>query len=276
MGEPQPLQLRRLSLDWSRTYILGVLNITPDSFSDGGLFLDPEDALTRGAALAEAGADVLDIGGESTRPGERPPVPAAEERARVVPAVEQLSRTHTVSIDTMKAEVADAALQAGAEIVNDVSGGTAEPDILKVAARRGAAVVLGHWGRAGEHRDIVREVCEELAQQVARAVEAGVPRGRVLIDPGLGFGKTGAHNLELVTRLGELKRIGCAIVVGASRKSFLGRVTGRPVGERELATAAAHTAAILHGANIVRVHDVGGQRDAVRMADALHRAKMSS
>jgi dihydropteroate synthase len=228
-----------------------------------------------------AGADLVDVGGESTRPGASA-VSAAEEIARVRPALEALRGRVTVSIDTCKAEVAEAALRAGAELVNDVSGGERDPELLRVAGRYGAAVVVGHMrgvpadmAERARYRDVVREVVHELGERVARAVEAGVARERILIDPGLGFAKTAEHNLELLGRLEELSALGCAIVVGASRKSFLGRLTGRPVGERELGTAAADAVAILHGAQVVRVHDVRAQRDAVRVADAIAQARVA-
>ena len=276
--ELEPFRFRRVSLDYSRTYVMGVVNVTPDSFSDGGQFQHHEVAIARGRELAAQGADLVDVGGESTRPGDPTPVSAVEELARILPVIHGLRDVVTLSIDTYKAEVADAALVAGAEIVNDVSGGAIDPELLRVAARHGAAVVLGHLrgrpqGMAEQavYDDVVREVKAELEERIARAVEAGVPRGRLLVDPGLGFGKTAAHNLQLLGRLAELRALGCALVVGASRKSFLGKLTGRAVDARELATAAADTAAILHGANVVRVHDVAAQRDAVLVADAIAR-----
>jgi dihydropteroate synthase len=270
------MQFRRLTLDWRRTYLMGVVNVTPDSFSDGGSYTAEDAAVARGAALVADGADFVDVGGESTRPG-APPVATAEERRRVLPVIERLAGLTTLSIDTYKAEVADAALAAGAEIVNDVSGGAFDPELLGVVARHGAAVVLGHLRGApadmqsrASYGDVVIEVLNELSERVARARAAGV--ARVLVDPGLGFAKTAEHNLTLLARLGELARLGCPIVVGASRKSFLGQLTGRAVDARELATAAADAAAVLHGAHVVRVHDVAAQRDAVRVADAIRRA----
>jgi dihydropteroate synthase len=266
---------------------MGVVNVTPDSFSDGGRHLDAAAAIARGRAHAAAGAAVVDVGAESTRPGARP-VSVEEERARLLPVVTELHAALArdgaqvaISVDTYKAEVADAALAAGAEIVNDVSGGVLDPEILRVAARRGAAVVLGHLRGTPEtmrglasYNDVVAEVREELRERVARAVEAGVPRARILVDPGLGFAKTGAHNLALLARLDEIVGDGQPVVVGASRKAFLGELTGgKPPGEREMATAAAHTAAILAGATMVRVHDVGVQRDAVVVATAIRAAR---
>jgi dihydropteroate synthase len=258
------LQFKLMTLDWRRTYVMGVMNATPDSFS--GSSPDPLELLAQGATL-------VDVGGESTRPGAAP-VGAAEELARVLPVLRRARGRVTLSIDTYKAEVAAAALEAGAELVNDISGGTLEPEILRVAAAHEAALIIGHLrGTPADmqshacYTDVVREVREELAERLARAREAGVKR--LLVDPGLGFAKSAEHNLTLLRQLESLRALGCPIVIGASRKSFLGKLTGRPVADRELATAAADTAAILHGANIVRVHDVAAQLAAVQVADAL-------
>ena len=260
----QPLQLKRITLDWSRTYVMGVVNATPDSFS--GSSPDP-------LALIAAGADIVDVGGESTRPGAAW-VDAAEERRRILPVLERARGRVTLSVDTYKAEVAAAALSAGAEMVNDISGGTLDPGILGVVARAGAAYVVGHTrGTPAEmqshaqYQDVVAEVRDELAERVARARAAGVER--ILIDPGIGFAKTAEQNVALLAGLEALKRLELPIVVGASRKSFLGKLTGRPVDDRELATAAADTAAILRGANVIRVHDVAVQLAAIQVADAL-------
>jgi dihydropteroate synthase len=273
----EAIRFRSRTLDFARTYVMGVVNVTPDSFSDGGEWLDAGRASARGRALVEAGADIVDVGGESTRPGSRP-VAADEQWRRVAPVIAELAARTLVSVDTCSAEVAERALAAGAELVNDVSGGALDAALLPVVARHGAAVILGHlrgtpatMAEAPAFGDVVGEVTEELGARIERAVAAGVARGRILIDPGLGFGKTARHNLELLGRLGELGRLGCPIVVGASRKSFLGQLTGRPAGERELATAAADAIAILHGAHVVRVHDVAAQIDAVRVADAVAR-----
>ncbi|MGZ3443228.1 MAG: dihydropteroate synthase [Polyangia bacterium] len=277
-----PLTFRRATFDFGRTVVMGVVNVTPDSFSDGGAFGDTAAAIAHGGALVHAGADLVDVGGESTRPGAEP-VPAQQEAARVLPVVRALAGAVTVSVDTYKAVVAAAALDAGAEIVNDVSGGTLDPGLLRVVAQHRAYVILGHlrgtpaqMQSQARYDDVVREVMRELSARVDAAVAAGVPMARILIDPGIGFAKTGAHNLELLARLGELRAFGCPIVVGASRKSFLGTLTGRAVGDRELATAAANTAAILHGAHVVRVHDVAAQKSAIAVADAIKRAVVQS
>jgi dihydropteroate synthase len=258
------LQFKLTTLDWRRTYVMGVVNATPDSFS--GSSKDPRE-------LVAQGADLVDVGGESTRPGAAV-VSEAEEWARVLPVLERARGQVTLSIDSYKASVAARALGAGAEMVNDISGGTLDPDILRVVADREAAYVVGHLrgtpadmqSRAA-YDDVVREVHDELNERVARAKEAGVRR--ILIDPGIGFAKSAEHNLQLLRHLKVLSGIGYPIVVGTSRKSFLGKVTGRPVDDRELATAAADTAAILHGANIVRVHDVAAQLAAIQVADAV-------
>jgi dihydropteroate synthase len=273
--ELQPIRFKRLTLDWGRTYVLGVVNVTPDSFSDGGRFFERNHAIVCGRALVAAGADFVDVGGESTRPGATP-VSTADERERVVPVVGALAVEATVSIDTYKASTADAALQAGAEIVNDVSGGVRDPEILKVAAHWGAAVILGHTRGTPEemqsrasYDDLVREVRDELAERAARAVEAGVQRGRILLDPGLGFAKSAQHNFTLLRRLHELQSLGFPLVVGASRKSFLG-LTGKPPGERQSETNAANVAAVLGGAQVLRMHEI--ELDPIRVADAVRRA----
>ena len=276
------LTFRRATFDLSRTIVMGVVNVTPDSFSDGGSFADTAGAIAHGGKLVADGADIVDVGGESTRPGAGA-VPLKEEAARVLPVVRALAGAATVSVDTYKAAIAAAALDAGAEIVNDVSGGALDPELLRVVAGHRAYVILGHMrGTPAEmnaharYDDVVRDVVRELGQRIDAAVAAGVDHGRILVDPGLGFAKTGAHNLALLGRLTELQALGCPIVVGASRKSFLGTLTGRGVEGRELGTAAADTAAILGGARVVRVHDVAAQRDAVAVADAIVRARAVS
>jgi dihydropteroate synthase len=259
---------------------MGVVNVTPDSFSDGGLYAGVEKAVSHGLSLVDEGADIIDVGGESTRPGAQP-VPLLEESARVVPVVkallERASKTFAVSVDTYKAEVADAALWAGAEIINDISGGRLEPELLNVVAKRHAIVILGHSRATPEHmrehasyRDVVAEVTTELKERIDAALAAGITRSHIWIDPGLGFAKRADHNIELLRRLDSLSAFNCALVVGASRKSFLRELTGvEPPRERDMGTAAAHVAAVLRGANVVRVHEIAGQRDAMRVADAL-------
>jgi dihydropteroate synthase len=271
-----------------RVTILGVLNATPDSFSDGGRLLgeDRRPRLDAALALAEsmlrAGAHVLDLGGESTRPGARA-VSAAEEIRRTRPIVEALAKHFEapISIDTRKAAVAEAALGAGATIVNDVSGLRCEPELAGVAARAGAALVLGHlrgepetMQRAPHFDDVLSEVAGELAESVARARAAGIPAERLAVDPGLGFGKRLPDNLALLAQVGWLReRLGLPVLVGPSRKSFLGELTGDPVGERDAATWAACAVAAFAGADALRVHEVAGAVRAAAVGRALARAR---
>jgi dihydropteroate synthase len=282
---PAPsIRIRDLTLEWGRrTYVMGVLNVTPDSFSGDGV-MDPAAAVARGGELLAAGADIVDVGGESTRPGARPVSPE-EELRRVIPVVEALARASgaVVSVDTTKAEVARQALAAGATIVNDVSALRADRAMATVVAADGAPVVLMHgyegastWPPRAGAGDIVAEVMAFLRERVEFAVAAGIPRGRILVDPGFGFGKTVAQNLELLRRLGELRALGMPILIGPSRKGTLGRVLGGlPPQERLEGTAAAVTAAILGGADVIRVHDVRAIARVIRMADAIARGVQS-
>ncbi|MCI0340108.1 MAG: dihydropteroate synthase [Planctomycetales bacterium] len=260
-----------------RPWVQGILNVTPDSFSDGGRFLDPAAAVARGRAMAEEGADLLDVGGESTRPGSAP-VPEAEERARVIPVIRALARDVAVpiSVDTSKASVAAAALEAGAAMVNDVTALRGDPAMAGVLARAGGALVLMHMQgeprtmqAAPRYGEVVAEVAAFLRERVEAAVAAGIAREQLLVDPGIGFGKTLEHNLEILRRLGELRSIGRPILVGPSRKSFLGALLDLPVGERLEGTLAAVAACVLRGALVVRVHDVRAAARAVRVAAAL-------
>jgi dihydropteroate synthase len=259
---------------------MGVLNVTPDSFSDGGHFLDPGAAVDQALRLAEEGAELIDVGGESTRPG-APPVPAGEERRRVVPVLERLAARGfavPISVDTSKAEVARAAVEAGAALVNDVRG-LVDPEMARAVAGAGVPVVLMHMrgtpadmqSRAS-YRDVVAEVRGELAEALARAAAAGVPPERTILDPGIGFAKTAGHSLRLLSRLGDLADLGRPLLVGPSRKSFIGHVTGAPVGERLPGTLAAVAAAVLGGAAFLRVHDVAAARQAARVAAAIRDA----
>lgn len=260
-----------------RPALMGVLNVTPDSFSDGGLHARLDQALARAEALLEEGADVLDVGGESTRPG-APPVPEAEEIRRIAPVLERLrSRSaRPISIDTRKAAVARAALDAGADWVNDVSALGHDPGMAPLCAARGCCVVLMHMRGTPEtmqadtaYADVVAEVHAYLRRRAAFAIEAGIAPGVLLVDPGIGFGKGPAENLELLRRLAELRTLGLPILAGTSRKSFIGAVLGRPVGERLMGTAATVAAAVLAGARVVRVHDVAAMKDAALMAAAI-------
>src|SRR5919198_2700431 len=250
-----------------RPLLMGVINVTPDSFSDGGAFLDPEDAIAQGRRLVQEGAHVLDIGGESTRPG-ADPVSEDEELWRVKPVLEGLADTGaTLSIDTMKPGVARAALQLGAGIVNDVTAFRFAPEMAALVAEAGGGGCLLHM--LGEPRtmqldprydDVVSEVKAFLEERLAFAVGQGVPEEHVWLDPGIGFGKTSEHNLELIRRLGELVALGRPVVIGTSRKSFLGKITGRDVTERMPASVATCVIAYLHGARAFRVHDVAPTR----------------
>jgi dihydropteroate synthase len=261
------------------TKIMGIVNVTPDSFSDGGLFLDAEAAIEHGRTLAADGADILDVGGESTRPGAEA-VDAEEELERVRPVVEALAGESgpgvQVSIDTSKTAVAAAALDAGAEIVNDVTALRADPDLAALCADRECGLVLMHM--LGDPRtmqenptyeDVVDEVKAFLAERVDVAITAGVAEERIWVDPGIGFGKTLEHNLELLRRLGELRGLGRPVVVGSSRKSFIGAITGREVEDRLGGTVASNVLAVLAGADVVRVHDVLELKQALNVAEAI-------
>jgi dihydropteroate synthase len=256
--------------------LMGVVNVTPDSFSDGGLFLDPAAAIEHGQRLASEGAGVLDVGGESTRPGAEP-VPVQEELDRVLPVVSGLTGMgHRVSVDTTKLEVARAALAAGATLVNDVSAFRFAPDMAGLVASEGAACCLMHM--LGEPRtmqvdphyeDVVSEVKAFLEERLAFATREGVPEEGVWLDPGIGFGKTAQHNLELLRRLDEIVAIGRPVVVGTSRKSFLGKLAGgRAEGERLPGTIATNVLALERGASVFRVHDVAPVADALKVAAA--------
>jgi dihydropteroate synthase len=256
--------------------VMGVINVTPDSFSDGGLFLDVDAAVAHGEELAAEGAAILDVGGESTRPGSDE-VPEAEELERVIPVIERLAQSSgpRVSIDTRKARVAELALQAGARIVNDVSAFRHAPEIAGMVASAGATCCLMHM--LGEPKtmqqdprygDVVSDVKAFLEERLAFAVAEGVPEDHVWLDPGIGFGKTLDHNLELLRRLDEIVAIGRPLVIGASRKSFLGRITGRDEGDRVPGTIATNVIAWERGARIFRVHDVAPNVDALKVAAA--------
>jgi dihydropteroate synthase len=261
-----------------RTLVMGVLNVTPDSFSDGGRFADAESAIAAGLALFADGADWVDVGGESTRPGGAARVPAETERARVVPVIEGLRRRGAgiLSIDTTRAEVARAALDGGADLVNDVSGLRFDPAMGRLVAERRVPAVLMHMRgdfetmhREPRYADVTREVGAELADALRRGEEAGIARERMIVDPGIGFAKDAAHSLEVLRRLPELAALDRPVLVGPSRKSFIGKVLDQPVGARLFGTAAAVAAAVLGGAHVVRVHDVKEMAQVVRVADAI-------
>ena len=253
---------------------MGVVNVTPDSFSDGGLYFDLDRAVRHALALKGDGADILDVGGESTRPGAEP-VPVAEEIERVVPVVEQL-REHVVSVDTRNSAVAEAAVQAGARIVNDVSSFRHDPAMAGLVASAGAGCVLMHMlGDSPRtmqddprYDDVVSDVKAFLSSRLEFAVGEGVPEEKVWLDPGIGFGKTLEHNLELLRRLDEIVALGRPVVVGTSRKSFLGRLTGRDAPDRDAATVATNVMAFERGASVFRVHDARSTADALKVAAA--------
>lgn len=264
-----------------RTLVMGVLNVTPDSFSDGGKAVDPRHALEIALAMEAAGADIIDIGAESTRPGAAP-VPAGEEIRRARPVLDALAPRIRVplSIDTYKAEVAAMAIAAGATIVNDISAFEYDPDIGPLVASKGVAAVLMHTrGRPddmyahADYTDVVREIADDLERCVSRAQDYGVPRRQLIVDPGLGFAKRAAHSMQALVTLDRLAELGLPILVGPSRKSFLAAATGPlPHEERDWPTTAAVTAAVLGGAHIVRVHAVDKMMHVVRVADAIRHA----
>lgn len=284
----EPWQIRDHRFEWgSRSYLMGVLNVTPDSFSDGGEFNTVKAAIAQAKALVEADMDILDIGGQSTRPGSRQ-ISLAEECDRVIPIIKAIrTATHDwlrdipISVDTTRAEVARAAIEAGADIINDISGGTFEPDIFKVAAETDAFMMLMHLRGTPEtmqqmtdYDDLMAEIASFLAAQADRAVEAGVNPKKIAIDPGIGFAKTVAQNITILRELEKLKALGCPILVGTSRKSFIGKLLNQPEAKaRVWGTAATLDCAIAHGADILRVHDGSEMRDVCRMADALWRAE---
>jgi dihydropteroate synthase len=255
---------------------MGVVNVTPDSFSDGGLYLDPAAAISHGRELVRDGAAVLDVGGESTRPGAEE-VSVEEELGRVRPVIEGLAGGGAVvSVDTSKLAVAEAALEAGAEIVNDVTALRHDPEIAGLCAERGAGLVLMHMQGTPRtmqenpvYDDVVDEVKAFLAERMELAASAGVDEERIWLDPGIGFGKALEHNLELLRRLGELRELGRPLVVGASRKSFIGMIDGSTPGERLGGTIASSVLAVAEGADVLRVHDVSEAGQAMRVAAAI-------
>ncbi|MFC1576719.1 dihydropteroate synthase [Candidatus Omnitrophota bacterium] len=261
----------------SRTHIMGVLNRTPDSFSDGGRYLEESAALTRIEEMVREGADIIDIGGESTRPG-APEVSPDEELDRVMPVIEKAARNLNIpiSIDTRKAKVAEEALKAGAGIVNDVTGLRGDPEMAGVVREHNAALIVMHIKGTPRtmqedpvYGDLIPEIIESLAGSIKIAEEAGIPRNKIIIDPGIGFGKTVEHNLEIIGRIDEFKALGRPILLGTSRKSFIGKVLNRGTDDRIWGSAATSAIAVLKGVNVIRVHDVKEQSDVVRIIDAV-------
>nr|WP_239077547.1 dihydropteroate synthase [Geobacter sp. SVR] len=274
---PRTWRTQRREFSLTRPLIMGILNVTPDSFSDGARYQDPRQAFDHAMEMVAEGADIIDIGGESTRPG-ADPVSAEVERQRVVPVIEELSGRLpcAISIDTWKADVAASAIAAGAEIINDISGFTFDPAMAGVAARTGAGIVLMHTRGAPEtmqkntaYSDLLETVITGLSGSVEVALAHGIERERIAIDPGIGFGKDASGNLELLRRLRELEGLGLPLLVGTSRKAFIGKALGRETGERVYGTAATVALAVANGASILRVHDVRAMRDAAYMAHAI-------
>jgi dihydropteroate synthase len=274
-----------LTNDDRRSLVMGVLNITPDSFSDGGKYATSEAAIERAHDLIRQGADLLDIGGESTRPGSQP-VPPAEQIARVVPVIQSIRQSHdiTLSIDTQSAAVAEAALDAGATLVNDISAGLKDPDLLPLVARRRVPVILMHMQGtpttmqiAPTYQNVVAEILSFLSERIDAATGAGVDENLILLDPGIGFGKSLDHNLTLLRRQRELLALGRPLVIGTSRKKFIGTLTGvEHPPDRIFGTAATTAWAVANGAAIVRVHDVEPNVQVVKMIDAIQRANTPS
>jgi dihydropteroate synthase len=274
-----------------RTLVMGVINVTPDSFSGDGLGSDLEAAISQAHRMQQEGADILDIGGQSTRPGSDP-VPVEEELRRVIPLIQSLAAPDGVplpiSIDTNRAEVAEAAIKAGAHIINDISGLRDDSAIAEVAAKYGAGLVLMHiqgtprtMQQNPHYDDLLGEVIQYLREGIDKALACGVKKERIWVDPGIGFGKTRAHNLELLKRLGELRSLGCPVLVGTSRKSFIGRILAQGTGgelpppqERVIGTGATVAVSIANGADVVRVHDVAHTVQVARIADAIVRLKL--
>lgn len=273
IAQPQPITIGGREFVWGRrTYIMGVVNVTPDSFSGDGVAYDVAAAVGQAVCMCRDGADIIDVGGESTRPGFQA-VPADEEISRTVPVIDRLIREVDVpvSIDTYKAEVARAALDAGARLLNDVHGFRREPEVAAVAAEFDVAAVAMHNQRGRQFHDVIGDIAAGLLESLRIARERGLPDDRVIVDPGFNFGWTEEQALEMLRRLGELRTLGRPLLVGTSRKSTIGVVLGLPVEERLEGTAATVALAIANGADIVRVHDVKEMARVARMADAVVR-----
>ncbi len=260
-----------------RPYIMGILNVTPDSFSDGGHFLNVDSAVEHAKMMAAEGADIIDIGGESSRPGSEP-VPLEVEVERVMPVIKALSKKINlpISIDTYKAKVAREALKAGACIINDISGLRFDPLMARVAAEADCHVIIMHMKgtprdmqKRPVYKNVVKEITAFFKERISFAVKNGIKRNKIIIDPGIGFGKTVRHNLEIIKRLSEFKNLGVPILIGPSRKSFIGKILNATVDKRLEGTVAAVAISIANGANIVRVHDVKTMADVAKVADAI-------
>jgi dihydropteroate synthase len=279
MVTPMEFQLKGQRLGLDRPLLMGIVNVTPDSFFDGGRFCDPQRAVAHALRLVEEGADLLDIGAESTRPGALP-VDEQEERRRLVPVVAAVAKAVSVpiSVDTSKAEVARAAIDAGAIMVNDVTALRGDSAMVEVVAQAGAGLVLMHMQgtpdtmqHAPRYDDVVGEVAQFLAERVRFAIDHGVAKDRIVVDPGIGFGKTLGHNLDLLANLRVFTELGYPLLVGPSRKGFIGQLTDQSVEERGWGTAGVVALAVEQGANILRVHDVGPMKDVAKVAVAIAR-----
>lgn len=261
---------RELNLG-EKTLVMGILNVTPDSFYDGGRYCELDAAIARAREMAEEGADIIDLGGYSTRPGASPVTPE-EEISRVVPVLKRMKQELPqipVSVDTFVAETAQAALEAGADMINDPGGLTADPGMASVVAKCGCPVVIMHNRLGGGYQELMAEVVADLGKAINLAVEQGISRDKIIVDPGIGFGKTGGENLVLIRNLDELRSLGRPILLGVSNKSFIGRITGDPTGDRLLGSLAAAVAGVMKGANMVRVHNVRETRKALMVVDAI-------
>lgn len=275
--------LRDRAFDWgTRTYLMGVLNVTPDSFSDGGQFNTLETALEQAQQMVEGGADILDIGGQSTRPNAEE-ISLEAELARVVPVVEALRQRFShvpISIDTTRAEVAAAAITAGADLINDISAGLFDAEMLPTAAKLSVPIALMHirgtpktMQKLTDYKDLISEIYQFLQERIEAAIAIGVDRAQIMIDPGIGFAKQSAQNLEILRRLSAFGTLDCPILVGASRKSFIGQILNQPDPQKRVwGTAATACAAIAAGADVLRIHDVAEMRDVCRVADAIWRS----
>jgi dihydropteroate synthase len=274
------IRFKKKRMDFSsRTHIMGILNVTPDSFSDGGKFFKLEDAVRQGINMAEEGADIIDVGGESTRPGSNP-LAVEEESSRVIPVIEALSKEIDIpiSIDTYKAKVAKEALDAGAQMINDISALRFDPEMKNVAAKHNVPIVLMHIKGTPKnmqenpwYEDVFSEITEYLRESIKIATEAGIDSGKIIIDPGIGFGKRLEDNLNILKNLKKISILGCPILIGCSRKSFIGKILDLPVEERLEGSLAALAVAIMNGANIVRVHDVKESKRVAGLVDAVLR-----
>ncbi|MFW5779094.1 MAG: dihydropteroate synthase [Coleofasciculus sp.] len=280
-NDKEQLTIRERSFCWGeRTYLMGVLNVTPDSFSDGGEFNTPAAALAQAQRLVEAGVDILDIGGQSTRPGGQE-ISEAAELQRVLPVVKAVrsSLSVPISVDTTRASVAKAAVAVGADMVNDISGGTFDPDMFPVVAQLGVPIILMHirgtpqtMQKLTDYHDLIGEIYEFLEGQIQVAINAGIVRSRLIIDPGIGFAKTAEQNIQLLRQLAAFRSLGVPILVGVSRKRFIGHILNQPdPKQRVWGTATACCAAIAAGSDILRVHDVAEMYDVCRVADAIWR-----